>query len=136
MSFYKHLFKINNILEKLQVIAVDCRNHGESRRSIHMTYPLMVFDVIETMKKLKLPKCILIGHSMGGKVAMEMAMSMPSMVEKLVVVDITPQRSSNNLKSISMVPLVLRSMLELDLTQVTSRKMADDMLKKSIPVSI
>lgn len=101
-----------------------------------MTYPLMVFDVIETMKKLKLPKCILIGHSMGGKVAMEMAMSMPSMVEKLVVVDITPQRSSNNLKSISMVPLVLRSMLELDLTQVTSRKMADDMLKKSIPVSI
>lgn len=136
MSFYKHLFKINKILKKLQVIAVDCRNHGESRRSIHMTYPLMVFDVIETMKKLKLPKCILIGHSMGGKVAMEMAMSMPSMVEKLVVVDITPQRSSNNLKSISMVPLVLRSMLELDLMQVTSRKMADDMLKKSIPVSI
>ena len=101
-----------------------------------MTYPLMAGDIAETLKKLNIPKVVLIGHSMGGKVAMETALSLPDLIGKLILVDTMPVSMSVKVRSVSMVPMVLSAMLGLDLTKVNSRKDADELLKESIPVSI
>ena len=118
----------------MQTIAVDCRNHGQSPRSDIMTFPLMAGDIAHTLKELNIPKIILIGHSMGGKVAMETALSMPEIIERLILVDSTPTKV--NVKTVSMVPMVLSAMLGLDLAEVNSRKDANELLKMSVPVSI
>ena len=118
------------------MIAIDCRNHGQSPWSDQMNYSLMAGDIVETLKQLDIPKTILIGHSMGGKVAMETALSMPSVVEKLILVDITPSPAMTKVGTVSMVPMVLSAVINLDLNQIKSRRDADDLMKESVPVSI
>lgn len=90
----------------------------------------MARDVAETLKQMNISKTILIGHSMGGKVAMELALSMPSSVERLIVEDMPPFASPKGL-----VPLVLSVMSNTDLSLVKNRKEADDLLSKSLTVS-
>ncbi|MFM7473180.1 MAG: alpha/beta fold hydrolase, partial [Crocinitomicaceae bacterium] len=70
-----------------RVILVDLRNHGHSPWSDEFTYELMVSDLNELITQLDLPKFILLGHSMGGKVAMRFAQMNPENLDKLVVVD-------------------------------------------------
>ncbi|MFM7466844.1 MAG: alpha/beta fold hydrolase [Crocinitomicaceae bacterium] len=70
-----------------RVILVDLRNHGHSPWSDEITYELMVSDLNELITQLDLPKFILLGHSMGGKVAMRFAQMNPENLDKLVVVD-------------------------------------------------
>lgn len=72
------------------VIATDLRNHGESPHHIVMDYPTMADDVIELMDALNLPQAHFLGHSMGGKVAMQIALNHSHRVNKLVVADIAP----------------------------------------------
>jgi esterase len=73
-----------------RVIALDLRNHGTSPHSAAMDYALMAADVIETLAQIdELPAAVL-GHSMGGKVAMRMALDRPDTVSALVVADIAP----------------------------------------------
>jgi len=74
-----------------QVHLLDLRNHGRSFHSEEFNYELMVQDVYEYCKDKNLEKINLIGHSMGGKVAMLMATSYPNLVEKLIVADIGPK---------------------------------------------
>jgi esterase len=74
-----------------RVFAVDLRNHGSSPHSDDFSYPLMAQDLNSFMDGLSLSSACLLGHSMGGKVAMEFAVSNPNRVEKLVVVDIAPK---------------------------------------------
>ena len=75
-----------------QVILVDLRNHGRSPHVPDMDYDLMAEDVAELLESLGVDECILLGHSMGGKVAMQAAFDYPELVTKLVVVDIAPRR--------------------------------------------
>ena len=58
----------------IQVVTVDMRNHGDSPFTTSMTYPDMSSDLIQTIQKHKTPKTILMGHSMGGKAAMLVAL--------------------------------------------------------------
>ncbi|XP_060085606.1 protein ABHD11-like [Ylistrum balloti] len=74
-----------------KVIAVDARNHGESPHSEHMNYFLMSDDVLRLMDGLGEERVNLIGHSMGGKVFMTLALMHPQRVENLVVVDVSPR---------------------------------------------
>ncbi|MFM8243170.1 MAG: alpha/beta fold hydrolase, partial [Crocinitomicaceae bacterium] len=67
-----------------RVILVDLRNHGHSPWSDEFTYELMVSDLKELITQLDLPKFILLGHSMGGKVAMRFAQMNPENLDKLV----------------------------------------------------
>uniref|UniRef100_UPI00398EE32E sn-1-specific diacylglycerol lipase ABHD11 isoform X1 n=1 Tax=Pristiophorus japonicus TaxID=55135 RepID=UPI00398EE32E len=76
------------------VLTVDNRNHGDSGHSPLMTYEAMSFDLQNLLDMLQLPKCILIGHSMGGKIAMTTALLRPGLIEKLVVVDINPRSTT------------------------------------------
>lgn len=76
--------------EKHRVINVDLRNHGQSFHDAHMNYGVMADDVFRLLNTLGIERAILIGHSMGGKVAMQMALSHGERIEKLVVLDIAP----------------------------------------------
>ena len=71
-----------------EVHMLDLRNHGRSIQSSEFNYELMVNDVVEYCKEKNLTSIYLLGHSMGGKVAMFTATQFPDLVEKLIVADI------------------------------------------------
>ncbi len=77
--------------DQYQCIVVDMRNHGRSPHDPVMNFQVMSEDIIELMEDLSLEKASLIGHSMGGKVAMQFALMHPDLVDKLIVVDIAPK---------------------------------------------
>lgn len=72
------------------VIQVDLRDHGLSPRSPQVNYPEMAQDVLELMDQLAIEKAIIIGHSMGGKVAMALTAMAPDRIEKVVAIDVAP----------------------------------------------
>lgn len=74
-----------------QVHALDLRNHGKSFHSADFTYDIMAQDVLEYCQENNLEKVSIIGHSMGGKVAMLFATTYPERVDKLIVADIGPK---------------------------------------------
>lgn len=73
-----------------QVWTLDLRNHGASAHSSLMNYEVMAEDVHEFIQDHQLPQISLLGHSMGGKVAMLFALKYPKLVERLIIVDIAP----------------------------------------------
>lgn len=74
-----------------QVHLIDLRNHGKSFHSDEFNYDVMAQDILEYCNEYNLEKVSIIGHSMGGKVAMLFATTFPERVEKLVVADIGPK---------------------------------------------
>jgi esterase len=74
--------------EYFRVILVDLRNHGHSPWSEAFSYELMASDIHDLQEHLHLEKFILLGHSMGGKVAMHYAQRWEDRLEKLIIVDI------------------------------------------------
>lgn len=110
-----------------QVIIVDLRNHGRSPHSPEQTYALMVEDLAELFERLKLDKVDIIGHSMGGKVAMAFSMRYPQCVRNLVVVDIAPRQYHDEHS------VIFRTLLTLDLSLYSSRIDVDDALKIALP---
>lgn len=76
------------LAEYYRVILVDLRNHGHSDWADDTSYELMAEDVYELCRELQLNNFILLGHSMGGKVAMHFAQEHEDLLDKLVVVDI------------------------------------------------
>ena len=79
------------VAEGFQTHILDLRNHGKSFHSDDFSYDLMAQDVLEYCQGNNLEKIAIIGHSMGGKVAMLFATEHPEMVDKLVVADIGPK---------------------------------------------
>ena len=73
-----------------QVLSIDLRNHGQSFHSSEHNYALMARDVDQLLTKLSITQATVIGHSMGGKVAMKLADLAPEMVQQLVILDIAP----------------------------------------------
>jgi esterase len=110
-----------------QVVAVDLRNHGASPHSDQMTYPLMAEDVAELVRGESLGPAIVLGHSMGGKTAMELALGLPELVRKLVVVDISPKAYPPWHRG------MLDALVELDLTLFNNRSQVVQALAPSVP---
>jgi len=79
------------VSEGFQTHALDLRNHGRSFHSDDFTYEAMVQDVMEYCQENNLDKVSIIGHSMGGKVAMFFASKYPEMIDKLIIADIGPK---------------------------------------------
>lgn len=104
-----------------QVVCVDMRNHGTSFWSDEMDYPAMAGDLAEVIGTLG-GRADVLGHSMGGKAAMTLAINRPSMVRSLSVADIAPVAYSH-----TQMP-VLRAMQKLDLATVTKRSAAQKAL--------
>lgn len=81
-----------NVLSKHYfVVAIDCRNHGMSPHYSTMTYIEMANDIVQLMDVLGLSSSILIGHSMGGKIAMMTAICFPTRVKQQIILDIAPK---------------------------------------------
>ena len=76
--------------EQRTAIQIDVRNHGLSGHSSDINYQLMAEDVLETLSSLNVHKFVVVGHSMGGKIAMKLADLAREQTEKLIVLDITP----------------------------------------------
>lgn len=79
------------LARQFRVFALDLRNHGESPHDSLMDYPSMTGDVLNWMDKQSLVRVHLVGHSMGGKVAMNLACRWPERLLSLAVVDISPR---------------------------------------------
>ncbi|KAL3265790.1 hypothetical protein HHI36_009988 [Cryptolaemus montrouzieri] len=73
-----------------KIIALDVRNHGDSPHHPNHSYEVLVLDLKTLMKRLEIVKACLLGHSMGGSIAMLFALNYPTQVEKLIVGDISP----------------------------------------------
>ncbi len=76
--------------DRHRVIAVDLRNHGASPWAATMRYPEMADDVAALVDRLGLVRPAILGHSMGGKVAMTLALLQPARVGTLIVADVAP----------------------------------------------
>ena len=109
-----------------RVFALDLRNHGASPWADRMTYDEMAEDVRAFMARQGLPAAAVIGHSMGGKVAMRLALAHGEQVLRLVVVDVAPvayRRSFN---------AYVEAMRGLDLSRISRRAEADALLAEQI----
>ncbi len=112
---------------RFQVFAVDQRNHGQSPHSSEMDYKLLAEDLAEFMQTHHLAEAHILGHSMGGKTAMQFAFLHPGYVRRLVVVDIAPRMYAPRHNQI------LEAMVSLDLAHFTDRKQIEKALEPQIP---
>ncbi len=113
--------------EHFDVIAVDLRNHGESFRHPDMSYPAMARDLLDLMDALDLRQAHLLGHSMGGKTAMQFAHEWPQRLGRLVVADIAPVTYHHSYDAL------IEPVMRLDLSTIRSRRDADERLRPAIP---
>lgn len=110
-----------------RVYVLDMRNHGASPHAEQMDYPEMAYDIACFMDNLGLQKTHLLGHSMGGKIAMWFALQYPYRVKKLIVADIAPVHYNHSFD------VMIQSLKQLPLDQITNRKSAELYLAQSIP---
>ncbi|MGD9488820.1 MAG: alpha/beta fold hydrolase [Calditrichaceae bacterium] len=115
------------IAERHTVYIPDQRNHGRSTHSVEFSYDLLVNDLAEFAAEHNLNEIRLIGHSMGGKVAMQYALKYPQKVEKLVVVDIAPKNYYN-----TYFKMFLETLSAINLDSLMSREEADTRLSVKI----
>lgn len=110
-----------------KVYAIDQRNHGKSGHSSKHTLALMVSDVKLFIETHGLNKVSIIGHSMGGKVAMQFALDYPHLVDKLIVVDIAPKQYKRGHDD------VFQAIFSVELSKIESRKQAEQMMEPHVP---
>jgi esterase len=106
---------------------VDLRNHGRSPHNATMTYLDMAADVRALIEKLELDDVVLVGHSMGGKVAMTLALNDPRAIARLINIDIAPVSYPDRF-----VEMII-AMRALDLSTIRRRGDADALLADAIP---
>ena len=108
------------------VYIIDQRNHGRSPHLPDFNYPIMAEDLHQFMEDNWIYEAHIIGHSMGGKTAMQFALTYPDAVNKLVVVDIAPKQYTAGHQ------VIFDALLSLPLDQITSRKEATAQLQTKI----
>ena len=112
---------------RYRVLTPDLRNHGTSPRAAAMDYAAMAADVAETMDAAGVSRAAVVGHSMGGKVAMALALGHPARVDRLVVADIAPVRYRPALRA------YIAAMQAVPLRPGLTRREADADLAVTIP---
>jgi esterase len=107
-----------------RVLVPDLRNHGRSPQAAEMGYPVMATDLATLLERAGLTSAVCVGHSMGAKVAMWLALTQPEKVARLVAVDMAPTRNPNRFEA------VLRALAAVDLATLGSREDADRRLAR------
>lgn len=115
------------VSEGFQTHALDLRNHGRSFHSEEFTYEAMVQDVLEYCQENNLDKVSIIGHSMGGKVAMFFATKYPEMIDKLIIADIGPKYYRPHHQDI------MEGLNAVDFSKKPERSEVEELLKPHIP---
>lgn len=109
-----------------RVVQVDMRNHGESPWAHSCRYEAMAEDLAEAVTRLCDGRAMVLGHSMGGKAVMALALEQPELVAGAIIADIAPvQYSHSHLHFID-------AMQAIDLSKITRRSEADPMLAGAI----
>lgn len=108
--------------DEYQIHALDQRNHGRSPHTESMDYPAMARDVLAYMDAQGLERAAILGHSMGGKAAMQVALLAPERVARLIVADIAPVTYQPRHDAI------LEGLASLDVATIETRQQADEAL--------
>ncbi|WP_298782480.1 alpha/beta fold hydrolase [uncultured Polaribacter sp.] len=117
----------NQFAENYQVHLIDQRNHGRSFHTNEFNYEALVDDLHNYIQHHQLDKVYLIGHSMGGKTAMLFAVNYPNLVDKLIIVDISPKAYQPHHNAI------LAGLNSVDFTIQNSRSLVDKQIATYIP---
>ena len=112
---------------RFRVVAIDLRNHGESPHAPGMGYGMMADDVSETLAAVGALPAAVMGHSMGGKVAMRLALERPEAVSRLIVGDIAPVRHEPHFRAYT------EAMRAMALPPGLTRANADAVLAPAVP---
>jgi len=110
-----------------QVHMIDLRNHGRSLHSEEFSYEIMVQDIFEYCQANNLEKINIIGHSMGGKVAMLLSTTHPELVDKLIVADIGPKFYPQHHQDI------LAGLNAVDFSKKPTRNEVEEIMSQYIP---
>jgi pimeloyl-ACP methyl ester carboxylesterase len=113
--------------QRRRTIALDLRNHGASPHDGDMRYATMAADVLQTLDRLSAMPATLLGHSMGGKAAMQAALAQPDAVARLIVADIAPVSYPPHLRATA------EAMAALPLVPGMTRARADAALAGEVP---
>lgn len=105
---------------------VDQRNHGKSPHTAQHSYKLMAEDLRDFMLREGIPQSNILGHSMGGKTAMQFALDFPEMVNKLIVVDMGVKRYDGG------HDIIFDALQSVDVSLITNRQEAEIQLSKYI----
>jgi esterase len=117
---------VRRFAEDFEVYSVDLRNHGQSFHADVMNVPSMAADVAQLIAHLGLRGCHILGHSMGGKVAMTLAIQHPALVSSMIIADIAPVAYEHDYDDL------IEPILALDLDSFESRTQIDHALRPSI----
>ena len=110
-----------------EVYTIDQRNHGLSPHSDEWNYEVMAEDIKEFIETHQLKKPILLGHSMGGKVAMFFALQYKDVLDRLIVVDIAPRAYAPHHNE------VLNALTAVDFNTINTRKEAEEIMLSYLP---
>lgn len=116
----------NKYAENFEVHLIDQRNHGRSFHSNEFSYDLLVEDLKSYINHHSLDNCILLGHSMGGKTAMQFALTYPELISKLIIADIAPKVYPAHHQ------YILKALSEVDFSIHKSRKEIEGVLSTFI----
>lgn len=123
------LTQVKLLSDSYKVYTVDQRNHGLSPHSDDFDYPAMVSDLAEFIDDHKIVNPVIIGHSMGGKTAMNFALAHQDKIDRLIVVDISPK--AYDLEHYT----ILDGLNAIPVERLTSRNEADEILAQYVPES-
>jgi esterase len=110
-----------------KIYSVDLRNHGQSPHSDDFDYPVMVEDLKEFIQSKDIQHPSIIGHSMGGKAAMNFALAYPENISNLIIVDIAPK--AYNLEHYT----IAEGLKAIPLDRISSRNEAEEALSQHVP---
>jgi len=113
-----------NISEQYKEYIPDLRNHGQSPHSPVFDFPSMEDDLMELIEDCNIREPVLIGHSLGGKIAMFFSLHHPELVKKLIVVDISLRNYLGNREH----QILINAMMAVDFTTAKSRSDVDRQL--------
>jgi len=113
---------------QFQTWTIDQRNHGKSPHTDDIDYNLLAKDLLEFCDQHRINEPVVLGHSMGGKAAMQYALNYPDHISKLIVVDMAPKSYPEDGHD-----AIIEALRSLDLNKIKSRKDADDVLMLKIP---
>ncbi len=114
----------NKLADDFTIYTLDARNHGDSPWANTMSYEEMAADVAGFIDRQQIKNAAVIGHSMGGKTAMTLALNHPDKLDKLIVADIAPKAYSHG----GSHKHYIHNMLKLDLDLLQQRKQAESFL--------